>query len=186
MRKILYVMNVSLDGYIEDPAGTLDWSFPSPELHQHFNDWDRTIDTYLYGRKLYENMAAYWPTADQDPRIGPIELEFARQWKTKRKIVFSTTLKRVGWNSELFRGDLLEGVRRLKEQPGLDMNVGGAGLGASFLRLGLVDEVHLYTRPVLLGGGKPMFPANGPRMDLKLLEMKQFEGGVVMTRYGKK
>jgi dihydrofolate reductase len=125
MRKVIYSMSVSVDGFIETASGDLSWSFPDAELHQHFNDNDRTIDTYLYGRRLYENMAEYWPTADENPSAPKFEIEYARLWKEKKKIVFSKTLTQVGWNARLFKGNISEEINKLKVQPGKDMSVGG-------------------------------------------------------------
>ncbi len=104
MCKVIYRMSVSLDGFIEGPNRDLNWSAPDPELHQHFNDLESTIDLDLYGRGLYENMTAFWPTADQDPSAPELVKEYARIWRAKPKMVFSTTLKQVGWNSRLVRG----------------------------------------------------------------------------------
>jgi dihydrofolate reductase len=184
MRKIIYALGVSLDGYIEDADGSLDWSVPSEELHKHFNDQYLTgeIDTSLYGRRLYENMAAYWPAAHENPDTEPVAAEFARAWLALRKIVFSTSLESVDWNSTLKRDVVREEILELKAQPGGDMDLGGASLAASFLRLGLVDEVRLYVHPVVLGGGKPMFPPN-VRLDFELAASRTFDGGVVMLRY---
>ncbi|MGD0610372.1 MAG: dihydrofolate reductase family protein [Anaerolineales bacterium] len=95
MRKVIYAMSVSLDGFIEATDGDISWSFPDEELHKHFNDREREIDIYLYGRRLYENMAAYWPTADMNPAAPQHEIEYARSWRSKPKIVFSKTLDQV-------------------------------------------------------------------------------------------
>src|SRR5690625_7195184 len=105
MRMIIYALSVSLDGYIEYADGRLDWSVPSEELHQHFNDQYLTgeTDTSIYGRRLYENMAAYWPTAADNPDTESVELEFARLWMTLPNIVFSTSLESVDSNSTLKR-----------------------------------------------------------------------------------
>ena len=183
MRKVMYGMNVSLDGFIESSDGLLDWSFPDEELHQHFNDLESQIDVLLYGRRLYETMAAFWPTADEDPSLPPYVVEYARIWKSKPKIVFSTTLDQVGWNSTLVRGNITEEVDRLKSQPGNYLSVGGAGLAASFMRLGLIDEYWLYYTPVILGGGKPMFPSLSDRIELQLMETRNFGCGVTLLRY---
>lgn len=183
MRKVMYGMMVSLDGYIESTEGTLDWSFPDEELHQHFNDLESGIDVLLYGRGLYETMAAFWPTADEDPTNPPYVVEYARIWKSKPKIVFSTTLSEVGWNSTLVRGNVLKSVELLKRQPGQYLSVGGAGLAASFMQLGLIDEYWLYYTPVILGGGKPMFPSLKDRIELQLLETRNFSNGVTLLRY---
>jgi dihydrofolate reductase len=183
MRKVIYAMSVSLDGFIEAPNGDLSWGYPDEELHQHFNDRESAIDIYLYGRRLYENMAAYWPTADENPSAPRYEIEYARIWKIKPKIVFSTTLDQVGWNARLVRGNIADEVNKLKEQPGKDMNVGGAELASTFMQLGLIDEYWLYLHPVILGGGKPMFRELRHKITLQLVETNKFGGGVVLLRY---
>jgi len=183
MRKVLYAMSASLDGSIEAPDGDLSWSYPDEELHAHFNALEREIDLHLYGRRLYENMAAFWPTADENPSALPYEIEYARIWKAMPKVVFSTTITQVGWNARLVRGNLAEEVERLKTQPGGYLSVGGAGLAASFMQLGLIDEVRLYLHPVVLGGGKRMF---GPLQDpahFALAETRRFGSGVVLLKY---
>ena len=183
MRKVNYAMSVSLDGYLEAPGGDLSWSFPDEELHQHFNERENRIDTYLYGRGLYENMAAFWPAADENPAASEIEKAYARIWKSKPKIVFSRTLDQAGWNSRLVREDIAGEVNRLKALPGQEMSVGGANLAASFMQLGLIDEYSLYIHPVVLGGGKPMFPRLQDHLSLALLETRRFGSGVVLLRY---
>ena len=183
MRKVIYRMSVSLDGFMEGANGDLSWSYPSPELHQHFNDIEDTVDIFLYGRRIYENMAAFWPTADQDPAASEHVKEYARIWRSKPKIVFSTTLRQVEWNARLVTGHIAEEVNRLKEQPGRDLTVGGAGLAASFMQLGLIDEYWLYVHPLILGGGKPMLGPLHDKIDLQLLETRTFSGGVLLLRY---
>jgi dihydrofolate reductase len=183
MRKVTYALSVSLDGFIEAPGGDLSWSNPDEELHQHFNDLERAIDLHLYGRRLYETMAAFWPTADEHPEASPQEIEFARIWKREPKIVFSRTLDHVEWNSRLVRDDIAAEVKRLKAQPGGDMSVGGAGLAASFMQLGLIDEYRLYVHPVILGSGKPMFPPLRDKIGLQLVETRTFGSGVVLLSY---
>jgi len=182
MRKVIYAMSVSLDGYIEGANGDLSWSFPDEELHKHFNEQKALIDVHLYGRRLYENMAAFWPTADKNPSAPEAEIEYASIWKGMRKIVFSTTLTEVGWNSELFHGDIIEEIDKLKAQPGGDISVGGANLAGSFMRLGLIDEYRMYIHPVILGSGKSMFPSLKDKINLKLIESRTFGGGVVLLR----
>jgi dihydrofolate reductase len=183
MRKVIYAMSVSLDGFIEATNGDLRWADPDEELHKHFNDQETMIDIHLYGRRMYENMAAYWPTADENPSAPRVEIEYARIWKDMKKIVFSKTLKKVDWNSQLVSENIAEEVNRLKAQPGRDMSVGGAGLASAFMQLGLIDEYCLYVYPVILGGGKPMFPQLRDRIDLKLVETRTFGSAVVLLRY---
>ena len=176
-------MSVSLDGYIESIQGDLNWAFPDAEIHRHFNELERHFDISFYGRRLYENMAAFWPTADENPNSTDYEIEFARIWKEQKKIVFSKTLSQVGWNSTLFKGDIGEEVKRLKAQPGRDMSVGGANLAATFMHLDLIDEYRLYIRPVILGGGKRMFPALDQKIKLVLTENYTFGSGVVLLAF---
>jgi dihydrofolate reductase len=183
MRKVIYSMSVSLDGFIEAPDGDLRWSFPDEELHRHFNEQEALIDLHLYGRGLYENMSSYWPTAGDDPAAPQVERDYARLWKGMPKVVFSTTLKEVGWNSRLVKGDLAGEVARLKAQPGGDISVGGAGLAQSFMQLGLIDEYRLYLHQVLLGGGKRMFGQLMEKINLTLIETRLFGSGVVLLRY---
>lgn len=183
---MIYAMSVSLDGFIEGPDGDIDWSYPDEELHQHFNDLERSTDILLYGRRLYENMAAHWPTADMNPSAPKTELEYAHIWKEKPKIVFSKTLEKVEWNSRLIKDNILEEVTKLKEQPGKILSVGGAGLASTFMKLGLIDEYRLYVHSVILGSGKPMFPETESYIKLEFIEALPFASGVVMLRYGNK
>jgi dihydrofolate reductase len=135
------------------------------------------------GGGMYETMSAYWPTADQDPAAPDYVKEYARLWRDKPKVVFSQTLDRVDWNSRLVKRDIAAEVNRLKAQPGADMSVSGANLGAAFMRLGIIDEVGLYVHPVILGGGKPMFQPLLERINLRLAETRAFGNGVVLLRY---
>ena len=183
MRKVLYAISVSLDGYIEAANGEISWSFPDEELHKHFNERESMIDIHLYGRRLYENMTAYWPTTDENPSAPQHEIEYARIWKSKPKVVFSKTLDHVEWNSTLIRGNVADEVNRLKLQSGKDMSVGGAELASTFMRLGLIDEYWLYVHPIILGGGKPMFQQFDDKVNVELIETHTFGGGVVLLRY---
>ncbi len=183
MGKVIYAMSVSLDGYVESRGDDLSWSYPSAELHRHFNEEERKIDTFLYGRRMYETMAAYWPTAGENPSAPAEEIEYSRIWKEKKKIVFSRTLTQVGWNTQLFQGDITEEINKLKAEPGKLFSVGGATLAATFVQLGLIDEYRLYIHPIILGGGKPMFPPLPDRINLKLIETRTFGSGVVLLKY---
>jgi dihydrofolate reductase len=127
-------------------------------------------------------MVAYWPTADENPTAPEFEIEYARIWKEKKKIVFSNTILQVGWNAQLFKGDIAEEINKLKAQPGKDMSVGGANLAGTFIRLGLIDEYHLYFHPVILGSGKPMFPPLPGWINLDLVETRTFSSKVVLLR----
>ena len=157
MRKLIYSMTVSLDGFIADPNGEIDWSVPDEELHRFHNQRVREIGAHLLGRRLYEVML-YWETAEENPAASDYELEFARIWKAIPRIVFSKTLEKVEGNARLARNDVAGEVARLKQEPGKDLAVGGAGLASSLIDLGLVDEYQVFVSPVVLGGGTPYFP----------------------------
>jgi dihydrofolate reductase len=182
MRRLIYSMGVSLDGFIAGPNGEIDWSAPDEELHRFHNQQMREIGVHLCGRRLYEVMA-YWDTADQNPSAPEHELEFARIWKDTPKIVFSNTLEKVEGNATLVRDSVAEEVAKLKEQPGKDLAVGGAGLASDLIRLGLIDEYRLFVSPVVLGGGTPYFPALDERINLELVETRAFGSRVVYVRY---
>jgi dihydrofolate reductase len=182
MRNLIYSMTVTLDGFIAGPGGDIDWSAPDEELHRFHNQQTRELGAHLLGRRLYEVML-YWETADEDPSARDFELEFARIWKDLPKIVFSKTLEKVQGNARLVKGDIAEEVARLKEQPGKDLAVGGAGLASTLMRLGLIDEYRLFVSPVVLGGGTPYFPALDERVNLELVETRTFGSRVVYLRY---
>lgn len=180
MRKLIYGFGVSLDGYVNDRDGSIDWTDPDEELHQFHNDRYRGIEVSLHGRRLYELMAEYWPQVPEDaPRI---EREFGELWTAKPKVVFSRTLTEVQWNSTLVSENAVEEVRRLKAGGDGVMEVGGASLAASLMPHGLIDEYQLFLSPVALGGGTPMFPPLAERIQLRLVETRHFDTAV-MLRY---
>jgi dihydrofolate reductase len=182
MRKLIYSMGVSLDGFIAGPGGEIDWSGPDEELHRFHNEQTRELGAHLCGRRLYEVMT-YWETAEENPSLAEHELEFAPIWKALPKIVFSTTLEKVEGNARLVRDGAAEEVIRLKEQPGKDLAVGGAGLASTFMALGLIDEYRLFVSPVVLGAGTPFFPPLDQRINLELIETRSFGSRVVYVRY---
>jgi dihydrofolate reductase len=183
MRKIIYSMLISLDGYVESPGGDISWTGPDDEVHAFINDQSRDLGGSLYGRRLYENMAAYWPTAGQNPDDPEVEVDFARTWLALPKYVFSKTLDTVAWNSTLVTGDLETEVRKIKQQEGGDLDVGGATLAGSLLRLGLIDEFRIFVHPVVVGAGKPFFPPLDRQVRTRLLDTRAFDSGIVYLRY---
>ncbi|HEY2599571.1 MAG TPA: dihydrofolate reductase family protein, partial [Candidatus Dormibacteraeota bacterium] len=191
MRKLFYSMMVSLDGFIErkhrgearpDDPDLLDWVIIDQEIHSFANDEARATGAFLYGRRLYESMAAYWPTADAVPNTPGYIVDFAHIWRPKPKIVFSTTLDKVDWNSRLVRGNVAEEIAKLKQEPGGDLSVGGANLAASLIELGLVDEYRLIVHPVVIGAGTPYFPPLRESIKMRLIETNTFGSGVVYLR----
>lgn len=184
MRKLIFGMNLTLDGYIAAPGGDIGWSGPpSAELFQWWLDQERAYALTLYGRKLWEAMSSHWPTGDQRPGASPAEIAFARNWRETPKVVFSSTIGQVGWNSRLVSGDAVAEISRLKAGDGGPMSIGGATLAAAAVRAGLVDEYLVVTHPVLVGAGTPFFTALDSWVNLNLLETRTFPGGVVLTRY---
>ncbi|MFL5883487.1 MAG: dihydrofolate reductase family protein [Thermoleophilaceae bacterium] len=179
--KLIYSMGISLDGYIAGPDGSFDWSVPDEEQHRFHNEQVGELGMHLLGRRLYETMV-YWETAGEDPSISDYALEFAQIWKALPKVVFSTTLDEVVGNTKLVRGDVTAEVARLKEEEDGDIAVGGAGLAATLIRAGLVDEFRPFVNPVAVGGGTPYFPLEH-RTDLELLETRTFRTRVVFLRY---
>jgi dihydrofolate reductase len=183
MRKVVLMMSVSLDGYVEGPGADISWHMVSGELHAHFNAQLAQAGAFLDGRVTHELMAGFWPTADSDPESTPEMAEFAGIWREKPKFVYSRTLERAGWNTTIVREVVPEEVMALKAQPGGDLSLGGATLSETFLRLGLVDALRIYVHPVVIGRGRRLFAEGDLRMDLRLEETRAFGNGVVLLRY---
>jgi dihydrofolate reductase len=184
VRKLIYSLTVSLDGFIAGPDGGIDWSAPDDELHRFHNEQTRELGAHLLGRRLYETML-YWETAEENPSLPETAREFARIWKSLPRIVFSNTLDRVEGNARLAAGSVSDEVAALKAESGKDVGVGGAELASTCIRLGLVDEYRLFVSPVVLGGGTPYFPALDDKIDLELIESRTFGSRVVYLRYGR-
>ena len=179
MADLVYTANISVDGYVEDSEGRLDWSEPDEEVFTFIRELERPAGTYLYGRRMYEAMV-YWETAV--PNEGYIR-EFAEMWRDADKVVYSRSLKSVSSaRTKLERDFDPAAVRHLKAAADRRITIGGADLAGQALAAGLVDEVRLLTVPVVLGGGKPWFSGGGsPR--LRVLETRRFSNGVVYLRY---
>ena len=183
MGKLIYGLNVSLDGFVETPDHSLDWATIDDELHQWFNDRFRTLDASLYGRRIYELMSGHWPSAGDDPQATAVIREFSRIWLDTPKIVFSSTLDSVDWNSRLVRGDIGDELHRLRQEFPGDLEVAGPTLAGSFIRRGLIDEYHLVVHPVAIGSGTPFFPTTGSPIPLRLKESHVFASGVTYLAY---
>ena len=179
MSKLIYITNTSLDGYIEDQSGDFNWIDPD-QIHEFVTELLRPVETYLYGRRLYETMA-YWDEPVES--YPPTHRDFARTWQKAGKIVFSRTLPAATTNNTRLERDFnIEAIRKLKRESQRDITIGGAELAGVALEAELVDECHLLINPVLVGGGKPAFRA-APRRNLELLETRRFSTGVVYLRY---
>ncbi|WP_217575726.1 dihydrofolate reductase family protein [Mesorhizobium sp. GbtcB19] len=181
MATIVYAMLTSLDGYIAGPGGDIDLPIPEEELHQHFNDEMRRTAIALCGRRMYEAMR-FWDSPEREIAAEEVERDFARAWRETPKIVFSTTLREVGPNARLEKGDVEAVARSLKAETEGEISVTGAELAGHLARAGLIDEYRLYVHPVVLGGGKPYFQS-GLSPALKPLGTERFTQGVTLLRY---
>jgi dihydrofolate reductase len=180
--RLIYSAIASLDGYVADEDGNFEWAMPDDEVHAFINDLERPVGTYLYGRRMYETMAV-WETdptlADQSPLLR----DFAEIWRAADKIVYSRTLETVSTARTRIERDFDPGaVRRIKSRAGRDISLGGPELAARAFEAGLVDEVHLFFVPVVVGGGKRSLP-DRVRLRLELLDERRFGSGMVYLRY---
>jgi dihydrofolate reductase len=182
MAKLIYASIGSLDGYVVDAHGSFDWAAPDAEVHAFVNDLERTIGTYLYGRRMYETMQ-FWETASTGADTSPEMRDYAHIWRATEKVVYSTTLETVtSARTRIERSLDPERVRDLKASSERDITVGGATLAATAIRAGLVDELQLFLAPVIVGAGTRALP-DDVRLDLELVDERRFEGGVVYLRY---
>ena len=182
MAHLIYTTNTSLDGYIEDMDGKFDWTDPDEEVFKFITNLIRADGTHLYGRRTYENMMV-WET---DPNLAgesPLMRDFAQVWQAADKIVYSRTLEAVSTRkTQIERNFDPEAIRRLKDSVEQDIHIGGAELAAHAFRSGLIDECHLFIKPIIVGGGKPALPDN-VRLELELLDERRFGNGEVYLRY---
>ena len=182
MARLIYSAIASLDGYIADADGNFDWAAPDAEVHAFVNDLERPIGTYLYGRRMYETMVA-WETMPTDDDQPPVSRDYAQIWRAADKIVYSRTLPALSSaRTRLERDFDVDAVRQLKASADNDISVGGPGLAAAAIAAGLVDELHLFLTPVVVGGGTAALP-DGVRVELELLDEHRFAGGVVHLHY---
>jgi dihydrofolate reductase len=179
--RLIYAAIASLDGYVADADGNFDWSMPDPDVHRAVNDIERSVGTALYGRRMYE-VLVWWETLDTTGEADYI-VDFAELWRAADKVVYSRTLEAVASaRTRIEREFDPEAVRRMKSEREKDLSIGGPGLAAEALCAGLVDEIHLFLSPVIVGGGTPALP-DGVRIDLELLDERRFANGVVHAHY---
>lgn len=182
MAKLIYSAIASLDGYVEDKDGKFDWAAPDDEVHAFVNDLERPIGTYLYGRRMYETMM-YWETVSTGPEQPAVGRDFAEIWRAAEKIVYSGTLQEVSTARTRIERDFSpDAIRQLKSASPSDVAIGGSELAGLAIAAGLVDELHLFLNPVLVGGGKRALPDN-VRAQLELLDERRFTNGVVHVHY---
>ncbi len=182
MAKLIYAPIASVDGYIEDESGSFDWAAPSDEVHAFVNDLERPVGTHLLGRRMYETMT-YWETGPSEGEHSDVGRDFAELWRGADKVVYSRTLETAATaRTRVEREFDPEAVRQLKATAARDISVGGPELAAQALAAGVVDELHLFLVPVVVGGGKRALPF-GVRLELDLLDERRFADGTVFLRY---
>jgi dihydrofolate reductase len=183
MARLIYATIASLDGYVADAAGDFGWAAPDEEVHGFVNDLERSVGTYLYGRRMYETMA-YWDTpeavAEDQP---PVMHDYARLWRAADKVVYSTTLEApTTARTRLEPAFDPDAVRALKDGAVRDITIGGPTLAAHAWEAGLVDECHVFVVPTLVGAGTPSYPP-GVTRPLVLVDEHRFASGVVHLHY---
>jgi len=180
--KLIYSSIASLDGFVADTNGNFDWAAPDEEVHSFVNELERTVGTYLYGRRMYEVML-YWETAHTLSDQPAFIQDFAAIWQAADKIVYSRTLGSVSSaRTRLERDFDADAMRRLKATAERDISVGGPTLAAEAIKARLVDEFHLFVVPTVVGGGTRSLPSE-VRLDLALRDERRFGNGTVYLRY---
>lgn len=182
MGKLLYAITTSLDGYVADSKGNFDWAMPSEEVHSFFNGIVQNVGTSLMGRKMYDVMKVWEEMPESD---SPAMNDYAKQWHTTNKIIYSTTLQNLAIaNATIERSFDAEAIRALLRESDKDIDIGGPGIAAAAIRAGLVDEYHQVIAPVIVGEGTYWLP-QGVHSELKLFDTRSFDNGFVYIRYGK-
>jgi dihydrofolate reductase len=182
MAKLIYSAITSLDGYVADEDGKFDWSVPDEEVHAFVNDLERSVGTYLYGRRMYKVMVA-WENREAFADQQSVIRDYAEIWGDADKVVYSKTLEAVSSSkTRIERGFDADAIREMKARAVRDLSVGGPELAAQAIEAGLVDELHLFVSPILVGGGKQVLP-DGVRLELDLLGERRFDNGVIHLHY---
>jgi dihydrofolate reductase len=183
MRKLIYWVHTSVDGFINGPGGEFDWASMGPELSAYSEGLDHRVDTLLFGRPVWEMMVGFWPNAESltdDPHVT----SFAPFWRATPKIVFSHTYAGDEWASRVISSDLAKEVNALKAEPGADLLLtGGSALAGALAELGLIDEFHIAIHPVVLGGGRSLFANPAQRRALQHVETTVLDGKIVVSQY---
>jgi len=185
MRKVLLSNLVTLDGFFAGPNGELDWHVVDEEFNKYAIDLLSKVDALLFGRVTYQLMADYWPAAATNPSTSKNDLEIADKMNNLSKIVFSKTLQEVKWNnSRLVKENIAEEISKMKQQPGKDMVIFGSGsIVSTLMQHGLIDEYRIIVNHVVLGNGKPLFKGINGKQNLKLLNTKVFDSGIIILFY---
>lgn len=187
MRKLIFFMHTSLDGFVAGPKGEMNWIKVDEELFDFVGEMTDGADTALYGRVTYEMMQGYWPTAGDEPDASKHDIEHSKWYNKVSKVVLSKTMNDDGlFNTTIISDNLTENINEIKKQEGKNIIIfGSPGASHSLLGLGLIDEFWLFVNPILLGEGKPLFKNINRHIPLKLVESKTFASGVIALHYAK-
>jgi dihydrofolate reductase len=185
MRKVILSNLVTLDGFFAGPNGELDWHIVDEEFNGYAKDLLSNVDALLFGRVTYQLMTDYWPAAATNPSTSKSDLEIADKMNNLPKIVFSKTLQKGEWkNTRLVKENIAEEISKMKQQPGKDMVIFGSGsIVSTFMQHGLIDEYRIIVNPIVLGNGNPLFKGINGKQNLKLLNTKVFDSGIVILFY---
>src|ERR1700736_6638572 len=181
MRKLIYAINTTLDGYLDHTNGV-----PDEELMEYFTDLVRDADLFVYGRKTYELMVPYWPDVAKSDSETKTDKDFADAFVSKKKVVFSRSLASAeGDDTRIVRTNLRDEVLKLKQEPGKNILVGGVDIPSQLIALGLVDEFRFIVMPIIAGEGRRLMEGVSlpEKLQLKLVESKPFKSGCVALRY---
>jgi len=187
MRKVVWLMHVSLDGFVARPNGEIDWIYLEDEMFEDVQNLVNSADTALYGRVTYQLMESYWPTAASRPGATKHDIDHSNWVNTALKIVFSRTLKSVGWkNTRIVKDHIGEEMIKLKNQPGKNLILfASPSLATTFMNHDLIDEYWSHINPIVLGKGIPLFKDINNIHRLKLLDSKTYKNGVVKLHYAR-
>jgi dihydrofolate reductase len=186
--RFVYWMNVSVDLKIEHATGEEgggNWLRIGEPLHREFNARARALTLMIQGRTIYETMEAFWPAARDDDTLPDHLREYGGIWTSMPKVLVSRTRADAGYNTRVIGrdGDAIEALAKVRADNDGDIGVGGATLATHLLRAGLLDELLIFTHPVILGAGRPLFDAHDRPAELDLLEQGSFDEGVTLHRY---
>lgn len=190
MRKITMLEHVSLDGYLAGPRGEMDWISVGDEMWDFVDPLTDNADAAIFGRRTYEMMLSYWPTAGDGPNASAHDKNHSRWLNDATKVLVSSSTQDASWagrdNVTVVRDDLAGRMQALKQQPGKGMLlIGSVSVARALIGEGLIDEYRLMLNPVVLGEGMPLYPDSGARQQLELVESKALSNGVVALTYVK-
>ncbi len=181
MRKVIFSINATIDGFADHTAVIAD-----DELHEFYADLLDTVDVVLFGRKTYELMVNFWPHARDDPRSTKSMIKFADKYNRISKVVFSKTLSEVNWNNTILnKGNMIDEVLKMKIQSGKNISAGSLSIASALAEKHMIDEYWFLVQPIVLGKGKQLFESLNTRLDLKLIDTKNLNSGVVVLHYQK-